>query len=195
MTRITEIELPPAVVAAARAGEAAALERVYAATATAIYTLLRRLVRRPAIAEELLQETFVDVIEHIGAYEGRCPLPAWIRAIAVNRALMYLRSPWHRGLEWLDKDPGGADRLPGREGSPDAPMDVALERALMSLPALSRAVVWLHDVEGYTHADIGIALGRTPSFSKSQLARAHRRLRSLLADAAEPMEAAPCTPT
>jgi RNA polymerase sigma-70 factor (ECF subfamily) len=108
---------------------------------------------------------------------------------------MYLRSPWHRGLEWLDKDPGGADRLPGREGSADAPMDAALERALMTLPALSRAVVWLHDVEGYTHADIGFALGRTPSFSKSQLARAHRRLRGLLADAAEPMEATPCTPT
>jgi RNA polymerase sigma-70 factor (ECF subfamily) len=195
MTRISEIELPEAVVAAARAGEGAALESVYAATSTAIYTLLRRLVRRPAIAEELLQETFVDVIEHIGAYEGRCPLPAWIRAVAVNRALMYLRSPWHRGLEWLDKDPGGADRLPGREGSPDAPMDAALERALMTLPALSRAVVWLHDVEGYTHADIGFALGRTPSFSKSQLARAHRRLRGLLADAAEPMEATPCAPT
>jgi RNA polymerase sigma-70 factor (ECF subfamily) len=195
MTRISEIVLPDAVVAAARAGEGAALESVYAATSTAVYTLLRRLVRRPAIAEELLQETYVDVIEHIGAYEGRCPLPAWIRAIAVNRALMYLRSPWHRGLEWLDKDPGGADRLPGREGSADAPMDAALERALMTLPALSRAVVWLHDVEGYTHADIGFALGRTPSFSKSQLARAHRRLRGLLADAAEPMEATPCTPT
>jgi RNA polymerase sigma-70 factor (ECF subfamily) len=195
MTRISEIVLPDAVVAAARAGEGAALESVYAATSTAIYTLLRRLVRRPAIAEELLQETYVDVIEHIGAYEGRCPLPAWIRAIAVNRALMYLRSPWHRGLEWLDKDPGGADRLPGREGSADAPMDAALERALMTQPALSRAVVWLHDVEGYTHADIGFALGRTPSFSKSQLARAHRRLRGLLADAAEPMEATPCTPT
>jgi RNA polymerase sigma-70 factor (ECF subfamily) len=195
MTRISEIELPDAVVAAARAREGAALEAVYAATSTAVYTLLRRLVRRPAIAEELLQETFVDVIEHIGAYEGRCPLPAWIRAIAVNRALMYLRSPWHRGLEWLDKDPGGADRLPGRDHGAYAPMDTALERALMTLPALSRAVVWLHDVEGYTHADIGFALGRTPSFSKSQLARAHRRLRSLLADAVEPMEATPCTPT
>ena len=158
---------------------AAALEAVYAATAGAVYTLLRRLVRRPAIAEELLQETFVDVLEHIGAYEGRCPLPAWIRAIAVNRALMYLRSPWHRGLEWLDKDPGGADRLPA-PGADHAPLDAGLERALMTLPALTRAVVWLHDVEGYTHADIGFALGRTPSFSKSQLSRAHRRLRDLL---------------
>jgi RNA polymerase sigma-70 factor (ECF subfamily) len=195
MTRISEIDLPAPVVAAARAGEGAALESVYAATAGPVYTLLRRLVRRPAIAEELLQETFVDVIEHIGAYEGRCPLPAWIRAIAVNRALMYLRSPWHRSLEWLDKDPGGADRLAAHGVDPGALPDSDLERALMTLPAISRAVVWLHDVEGYTHADIGFALGRTPSFSKSQLARAHRRLRSLLAGAADVTEGTPCTPT
>ena len=195
MPRIFEIALPDDLVAAARAGEAAAFESVYTATSGAIYTLLRRLVRRPAIAEELLQETFLDVLEHIGAFEGRCPLPAWIRAIAVNRALMYLRSPWHRGLEWLDKDPGGADRLPSLAQDPVAPLDAALERALMTLPALSRAVVWLHDVEGYTHADIGFALGRTPSFSKSQLARAHRRLRNLLGEQDAIVEGTPCTPT
>jgi len=195
MPRISEIELPAGVVTAAQAGESTALEAVYTATAASIYTLLRRLVRRPAIAEELLQETYVDVIEHIGAFEGRCPLPAWIRAIAVNRALMYLRSPWHRGLEWLDKDPGGSDRLPGLAFEPAAPLDAGLERALMTLPALSRAVVWLHDVEGFTHADIGFALGRTPSFSKSQLARAHRRLRELLDRGDSMMEGKPCTPT
>jgi RNA polymerase sigma factor (sigma-70 family) len=195
MPRICDIELTDALVAAARDGDAAALEAVYDATAGSLYTLLRRLVRRPAIAEELLQETFVDVLEHIGAYEGRCPLPAWIRVLAVNRALMYLRSPWHRGLEWLDKDPGGADRLPAPGLDPAAPFDAGLERALMTLPALSRAVVWLHDVEGYTHADIGIALGRTPSFSKSQLSRAHRRLRELLGQEAGLVEGTRCAPT
>jgi RNA polymerase sigma-70 factor (ECF subfamily) len=194
MPRVCEIELPDALVASARSGDSAALEAVYAATAGAIYTLLRRLVRRPAIAEELLQETFVDVLEHIGAYEGRCPLPAWIRAIAVNRALMYLRSPWHRGLEWLDKDPGGADRLPEHRRDMHAPLDAGLERALMTLPALSRAVVWLHDVEGLTHADIGFTLGKTPSFSKSQLSRAHRRLREVLGEEAALLEGTPCTP-
>ena len=108
---------------------------------------------------------------------------------------MYLRSPWHRGLEWLDKDPGGADRLPSQGVNHSAPLDAALERALMTLPALTRTVVWLHDVEGYTHADIGFALGRTPSFSKSQLSRAHRRLRDLLGESANFVEGTPCTPT
>jgi RNA polymerase sigma-70 factor (ECF subfamily) len=76
MSRIASIQIPPEIVAAAQAGDEAAIEAVYHATAGPLYTLLRRLVRRPAIAEELLQETFVDVLEHIGAYEGRCPA-AW----------------------------------------------------------------------------------------------------------------------
>jgi RNA polymerase sigma-70 factor (ECF subfamily) len=194
MPRICDIELPDSVVADARSGDTAALEAVYEALAGPLYTLLRRLVRRPAIAEELLQETFVDVIEHIGAYEARCPLPAWIRSIAVNRALMYLRSPWHRSLEWLDQDPGGADRLAGADRGQTPHPDAALERALMTLPAVSRAVVWLHDVEGYTHAEIGQALGRTPSFSKTQLSRAHAKLRAAMGAGAPVAEGAPCTP-
>jgi RNA polymerase sigma-70 factor (ECF subfamily) len=194
MTRIADIEITARVVARAQAGDRSAVETVYHATAGPLYTLLRRLVRRPAIAEELLQETFVDVLEHIGSFEGRCPLPAWIRSIAVNRAWMYLRSPWHRSLEWLDKDPAGADRLPAPELRTPGGDEAGLERALMTLPALSRAVVWLHDVEGFTHAEIGFALGRTPSFSKSQLSRAHARLREQLGAPASIAEATPCTP-
>jgi len=193
MPGIAEILIPEPVAAAARRGEELALEAVYRATAGPTYTLLRRLVRRPAIAEELLQETFIDVLEHIGAFGGRCPLAAWIRALAVNRALMYLRSPWHRSLEWLDADRGRTEGLAadGRAGVDGA--DAGLEQALMRLPALARAVVWLHDVEGYTHAEIGTALGRTPSFSKSQLSRAHNRLRDLLTSSPAIKEGTPCT--
>jgi len=194
MPGICDITVPEPVATAARAGDGRALEAVYRATAGPIYTLLRRLVRRPAIAEELLQETFVDVLEHIGAFEGRCPLPAWIRSIAVNRALMYLRSPWHRRLEWLDADVIRAESLAADERPAGMGTDAGLERALMRLPALTRAVVWLHDVEGCTHAEIGFVLGRTPSFSKSRLARAHARLRALLADAAPLKEGTPCAP-
>ena len=194
MPRIADISIPQAVVTAARQGDERALEAVYRSTAGPIYTLLRRLVRRPAIAEELLQETFVDVLEHIGSFEHRCPLPAWIRSIAVNRALMYLRSPWHRSLEWLDADPGRLEELRSESPAAARSAEAGLDRALMRLPAITRAVVWLHDVEGYTHSEIGTALGRTPSFSKTQLSRAHARLRDLLA-APEPIkEITPCTP-
>jgi RNA polymerase sigma-70 factor (ECF subfamily) len=55
-----------------------------------------------------------------------------------------------------------------------------LELALSLLAPVARTVVWLHDVEGYTHREIGALMNKTPSFSKSQLARAHGRLRELL---------------
>jgi RNA polymerase sigma-70 factor (ECF subfamily) len=194
MPRIADVSIPEPVTRAARNGDPQALEAVDRATATPVYTLLRRLVRRPAIAEELLQETFVDVLEHIGAFEGRCPLTAWIRSIALNRALMYLRSPWHRSLEWLDADPGRLESLRSDDPETAAGADPALERALMRLPALTRTVLWLHDVEGYTHAEIGMALSRSRSFSKTQLARAHARLRDLLLDRETIKEATACTP-
>ena len=58
-----------------------------------------------------------------------------------------------------------------------------LERAFESLSETSRAVVWLYDVEGYTHEEIAELMGKTVSFSKSQLARAHARLRRQLGGA------------
>ena len=71
---------------------------------------------------------------------------------------------------------------------------IALERALDELSDTARIVVWLHDVEGHTHGEIGRMMGRTASFSKSQLARAHDRLRSLLQGSEEESETELCTP-
>jgi len=66
----------------------------------------------------------------------------------------------------------------------DTPLRMDLEAALERLPEVSRAVVWLHDVEGYTHEEIAAMMGKTPSFSKSQLARAHVKLRRWLGEEA-----------
>ena len=60
--------------------------------------------------------------------------------------------------------------------------NIDLERAFEQLTDTSRAVVWLHDVEGYTHEEIGELMGKSVSFSKSQLARAHARLRRMLGE-------------
>ena len=61
---------------------------------------------------------------------------------------------------------------------PTGPID--LEAALGRLSPLTRSVLWLHDVEGYTHEEIGEMMVKTASFSKSQLSRAHKRLREWL---------------
>ena len=91
---------------------------------------------------------------------------------------MHLRSPWQRSRELIDDllERLEADGATG----PAAGLALDLGRALESLPPLARLVVWLHDVEGYTHDEIAAQTGKTASFSKSQLARAHVRLRTAL---------------
>jgi RNA polymerase sigma-70 factor (ECF subfamily) len=200
MSRFLEIEIPAEIVAAAVRGDNAAHEAIYRASNRAVYTLIRRLIPRGAIADELLQEVFVEILRSVGTYRGPAPIGAWIRTIAVNKCLMYLRSPWHRSLLWLDaRDTRGAFRgeasvdVLDEAAQFDVELDLAadLERALAELPALTRSVVWLHDVEGYTHSEIARELGGTVSFSKSQLARAHKRLRELLSPSEGSLS---CTP-
>jgi len=151
-----------------------------------VRTLARRLVPGTAAAEDVAQDVFVDVLVKLDQYDGRGSFAGWVRSIAVSRCLMYLLSPWRRGLGWVgslvigDTD-AGLERTSECCGG-DA---VDLERALARLGETARAVVWLHDVEGYTHAEIGALLGGSASFSKSQLARAHARLRELLEPDAE----------
>jgi RNA polymerase sigma-70 factor (ECF subfamily) len=180
MSTFLAILLPPGLLERARDGERDAQEAVYRLAAGPVYTLLRRLVLRPAVAEELLQEVFIDVLRNLRQCQGAATFPGWVRSIAVSKALMHLRSPWHGRL--LSDEDGWLDAVPANTlaATDSAAWSGPLERALNALPALTRSIVWLHDVEGYTHAEIAKRYGRRASFSKSQLARAHESLRAML---------------
>jgi RNA polymerase sigma-70 factor (ECF subfamily) len=179
------------VLAAARRGDRVAHARLYELFAAPVYTLARRMLRSRAHAEDVLQETFVEVLRNIAAYRGDAALGAWIKRIAVNKCLAYLRSGWK-----LKRDDGfDLDTAPFVGAAAQLDDALARERALDTLADVPRAVVWLHDVEGYTHGEIGRLMGRTASFSKSQLARAHERLRFALdgGQAQKPVETPVCT--
>ena len=181
MSAFLDSDVPAEVLARARLGDTAAQAVIYQAFERPVRTLARRLVPGRAAAEDVAQDVFVEVLTRLDEYQGRGSFAGWVRSIAVSKCLMHLRSPWRRGLSWVDalarQEPGEEPDDPAFSCGADA---VDLERALARLGETARAVVWLHDVEGYTHAEIGALLGGTASFSKSQLARAHERLRELL---------------
>ena len=182
MSRFADIQIDPGIVKRAARGDVRAHEIIYRAFSAPVYSVCLRFTRVPAHAEDLLQETFIEVMRSIGGFRGEAALGSWIRQVAVSKALMFLRSAWHKRGQSLDDDwdemtPGGVDKY-GVSGRPDEALD--LDAALGSLPPVSRAVVWLHDVEGFTHKEIAGMLGKTESFSKSQLSRAYLRLRPLL---------------
>jgi RNA polymerase sigma-70 factor (ECF subfamily) len=180
MAGFTDSELLDDALARARAGERQAHAEIYRLLERPVRTLARRLVSRAPAAEDLAQDVFVEVLSSLGQYDGRGSFAGWVRTITVRKCLMHLRSPWRRGLQWIEslgaEEPGESQAA--QMSSSGEALD--LERALARLGHTARAVVWLHDVEGYTHGEIGALLGGTASLSKSQLARAHARLRDLL---------------
>jgi len=165
-------------VARARAGDLSALEHLYRTYERPVYTLARRLTRSAEDAEDVLQETFLEVCRSLKQWRGEGSLWGWIRTVAASKALMRYRREKLREWEPLEDDVS-APR------STDEPLRMDLEAALERLSDRSRAVVWLHDVEGYTHEEIAELMGMTTSFSKSQLARAHDRMRRWLGAGAE----------
>jgi RNA polymerase sigma factor (sigma-70 family) len=174
VSRLVEIVVEPEVLERARAGDSQAKASIYAAVAPGTFGLIRRISGNRAQAEDLFQETMMSMYQHLGQFRGEAPLGAWVRQIAVTKCLMYLRSPWHRARLYLEASPEEGPFL-----STPGPLAEAfdVERALASLTPTARAVVWLYEVEGYSHEEIARAFGRSVSFSKSQVARAHARLR------------------
>ena len=182
MSKFADIKIDPGIVKRAARGDARAHEIIYRAFATPVYSICLRFTKVPAHAEDLVQETFIEIMRSIGSFRGEAALGSWIRRIAVTKALMFLRSAWtKRGQalaeDWHDITEGDA-LSHGISRHPDDALD--LDAALSSLPDVARAVVWMHDVEGFTHKEIAGLMGKTESFSKSQLSRAYQRLRPML---------------
>jgi len=163
------------VVARAREGDAGALEALFRAFEVPVYNLARRICRTTEDAEDVVQETFFEVCRSIGRYRQDGSLWGWVRTIAASKALMRLRRNKYRDTDELHDEVLEIRRE-------DTALRMDLEAALERLSETSRVVVWLHDVEGYTHDEIAGMMGKTPSFSKSQLARAHARLRKWLGE-------------
>lgn len=182
MSKFADIQIDPGIVKRAARGDARAHEIIYRAFAGPVYSLCLRFTRAPAQAEDLVQETFIEIMRSIARFRGEAALGSWIRRIAVSKALMHLRSAWTARGQALADDwhevTAGDVASQGVPSQPDVAID--LDAALANLPETSRAVVWLHDVEGFTHKEIAAMMGKTESFSKSQLSRAYQRLRPLL---------------
>jgi len=194
-SRFLAIDVEGGCLRAAAAGDREAQREVYELCAAPVFALVRRLVPGRAAAEDVFQDCMITLLDHLGDYRGDAPFGAWLRQVATRHCLMHLRSPWQRArraLHWGgSEDQQSSGVAAGRSAltlaavpSVDPPMAdiIDLERALARLPHVARTVVWLHEVEGLKHEEIAAMFGRSVSFSKSQLARAHVLLRAELGD-------------
>ena len=170
------IQVDDFTLAKARKGDMEAMEYLYKTYSTAVYSLALRITSSNADAEDITQDTFIEVFKKLEQYRGDAPFWGWLRRIAVNTTLMKLRRDKNApiSLEEIEDQPEILIQTDRAANMHD------LEKVLNKLSVTARAVVWLHDIEGYTHEEIGIMMDKTSSFSKSQLSRAYDKLRTIL---------------
>lgn len=150
-----------------------AFRRLYRRHTPRMYAMALRLLGGAIVeAEEAIQESWVRAIERLADFEWRSSLGTWLTGIVINRCRERIRKRTRR-------EPPNLELVDGREVS-DVALRDELERAVARLPDGAREVLVLHDVAGYTHAEIAERLGIQPGTSKSQLSKARARLRDEL---------------
>ena len=141
-----------------------------------VYAVVRRIAADDDLAQDYAQEAWIRAIRALPTFRGEARFSTWLHRIAVNSALQAVRRAETRHQREAPMPESLAVEAPAR----DALLSQKLEWALDHLPARMRKVLILHDVEGYTHDEIGELLGTTSGTSKSQLFKARGKMRVLL---------------
>lgn len=150
----------------ARNGDRSAFAAIYDRFGPACYNLALRILGEPAAAQDIVHEVFVRLLTGLRGFRGDAPFGAWLKRMVTNATIDTLRSRQRL------VDTG--DELLERVGEA---AEMAQQRAdvwalLMKLPPRVRAIVVLHEVEGYTHRELAELFGQSESYSKSILSRA-----------------------
>lgn len=160
-----------------RRREEKAFRTLYRRHAPVLHHLILRLVGgHEADADDVMQTTWIRAIEKLTDFRWESSLRCWLTGIALNCSRETLRK--RRRSE--SSELGDIADQPAQAKIIQSVTRIALEKAIAGLPEGYREVLILHDIEGYTHVEIGDLLGIESGTSKSQLARARRAVRARL---------------
>jgi RNA polymerase sigma-70 factor (ECF subfamily) len=159
-----------------KAGDASAFEEIHNLYGHKLYSLCYRMSGSHENAEDLMQEIFIILVKRIKSYRGDAKFSTWLHRVGVNACIDYLRKNKFQHVEINEnapyvQDTSSAKRLEQSHG---------IKKALIALPAGYRAVIVLHDIQGYKHAEIAKMRGTSEGAVKSQLFKARRKMRLLL---------------
>lgn len=166
-------------VRAAAAGDRHAFQRLYRLHVGRVHGAVYRLAGYDhARAEDLTQDAFIRAWQKLPGFRHESAFGTWLYRLAVNVALMDIRARGADPVSMLDDD-----QLPDPGETPFCAAErEELELAISRLPPRARAVLVLHDIEGWRHEDIGAELGMAVGTSKAQLHRARGLLRKALGE-------------
>ena len=174
--RVTEQQL----ISRVRAGEPAAQRELYDAHVDRVYRLAFRLAGDDELARDFTQLTFIRAFEQIGGFRAESSLATWLHSIGVSVALNGLRKVKRLHTREASLEEAEMVGSAAREADPD--LKERLQKAIDGLSEKFRTVFLMHDVEGFTHEEIGELLKIPAGTSKTRLFQARGKLREELAD-------------
>ena len=167
----------------AAVADISAFEQIYRRHHRRVHGVIVRLVGQASgRAEDLTQEAFVRAWQALPSFRFESAVSTWLHRLAVNTALMELRA--RRSRPWQEDDDDALESVATPDTAGRAVLGRDLERAVASLPPRARAVLVLHDVEGWKHEEIAGELGMAVGSSKAQLHRARGLLRARIGEMA-----------
>lgn len=164
----------------AAAGEENAFRELFNGYVGRIYAFCLRLSADEHLAEELTQEVFIKAWEKIQTFQFISKFSTWLHSIAMNEFLMQKRAS--KRLSERISEFGRMMRSSERPGSTGYHFEtrIDLENAIAGLPERARAVLILHDIEGYKHDEISRIMNVETGTSKAHLHRARKLLREAI---------------
>lgn len=193
MGSATPVDDEAGLIAQLRAGEESAYEHVVRTYGGRLLAVTRRILGSDEDARDVVQDAFLNAFRSVNRFEGNSKLSTWLHRIAVNAALMKLRTRRRKPEQSIETllpaflDDGHHQE---RFQSWDEPVDQVMERAetrqlvraqIDALPESYRTVLVLRDIEGLDTEETANMLGLTVNATKIRLHRARQALRSLLA--------------
>src|SRR5919202_2191872 len=147
----------PALIARVVAGDRVAGRELYDAHAPRVYRLIFRLAGDAELAREFTQETFIRAFGQLARFRGDAALATWLHRIAVSVVLNGMRKVKRFRAREVALDEAAPLSAAPRGAEPD--LRARLASAIDALPEVFRTTLVMHDVEGYTHAEIAEILG------------------------------------
>ena len=166
------------IVEACKQGNRQAQHKLYGLYSKAMYNICLRMVKEPLDAEDLLQNSFVDVFTKLNSFKQESTIGAWIKRIVINNCINFIKK---KRLEIVALNENYDPAIQLQEEIPDTALNVnGINEALLQLPDGYRMVFTLYLIEGYDHGEIATILNITEATSKSQYSRAKKKLKHIL---------------
>lgn len=163
-------------------GDMTAFEELYQRHNRRVYSICLRMTHNVSQAEDLAQETFIQLFRKIGSFRGDSAFTTWLHRLTVNQVLMHFRKSSVKLERTTEEGETPVQTVQGTANPNRMPVldRISLDNAIRQLPPGYHRVFLLHDVEGYEHEEIAKMLGVAVGTSKSQLHKARMKLRGLL---------------